>query len=305
VIVGYHMSSLPLHDEASAISALREMGYGAIALVPRRTSLRLDSQRGRDLVAELGEQSRAEGIEPVLALESPFVADPGMPRWPSLASEDKEEAEASDILTRQWIEAAASLRAKLVTFSSGSPHSLTASPDDMTPDKGAASLDRLSRRINGLRILARDLGVTLALRPSAGHAVATIAHYERLLQWIDDPRGLTLAAEVDAMVQAGEMPVADRLMRHLDALECLYIDNRQLGSGADKNNPLAFDGTRLLRTLKQSGYRGRVILRRRGEPSKTTVRQSGLIAWPSLADAGVAIDAFRVAVGETGLGSPA
>ena len=113
--------------------------------------------------------------------------------------------------------------------------------------------------------LAGGHDVRLALRPRSGDAIATVAHFERLAQWLADADNLFLAADIGEMLIGHELPLADRLARNLDVLACVYLCDRRAGVVGDQrigHGDVALG--RILRSLDEHGFDGPAIVRVEG-----------------------------------------
>jgi len=300
------MAGLPVHDEPTAMNCLAEIGYGTLALVPRRTSLNHDHPAWKNLIEALSRNSERDAMRLVLDLDGLFMADPHARAWPSLASSDVKEGDLAVSLGKRWIQSAKELGVSLITITSGpaqpmgemtsgpaQPMGAARATDDprLSVHRGRvqtneAAWDRLGPRISELLQTAHQCDATLAIRPAAGNAVATTAHYETMLQWIESEVPLHLAADVDAMIQGGEFPMAPRLVRHLPSLQCLFLQTSHLIH--ETQGEFHLDVGRLWRTLEDAGFEGPTILR-----SKFRAPSSG--GPPGLDDAERAWQAWKTA----------
>ena len=204
MIPGFHCSSLDFHDPAELIPELAALGFGAMAIRPRRGAWSRDPQSMEHLLSEIGCVAKEHGIAIVLDLDAPFWDDVHRPDPFSLASEDATEREAAQRALAGWIEASAPLCPIAITFSTGRVHrkrEFNAHAAHETPgihhaaDSGREQvLERLVSGIEPLSQLATSAGVRLALRPVGEHAISTVAHFERFgngsvraLNWVWRP----------------------------------------------------------------------------------------------------------------------
>lgn len=254
MILGFHTISLLLHDEYTTSSELAKLGYGCVAVRPRRGGLDPNDERFTANVLRFGQQTRAAGLSIVFDTEGEFVHDPRQRRGPALGSENAEEAAAAEESIRRWIEIAPDAGCGLVTFSSG--------VKGREPQEDL-SLERLATRIESLVASAGE--IKLGLRPAAGDLIATVAQFERLKQWLGGETALGVAADVGEMLVGGEFPVGDRLARNLDDLACVYL--REPGSHRAHDRRVGhgdIDLSRVVRSLERHGYRGPAIVRVQG-----------------------------------------
>ena len=126
-------------------------------------------------------------------------------------------------------------------------------------------MERLAGQLTKLVQEADKHSVELALRPRSGDAIATVAHYERLAQWMVDFDRLRLAADVGEMLAGVELPLADRLARNRDSLACVYLCDRKAGQKGDQrigHGDVAL--ARILESLKQHEFTGPAVVRVEG-----------------------------------------
>ena len=128
--------------------------------------------------------------------------------------------------------------------------------------QASTRLERLADRLNQLCDYLGDRTLRLALRPAAGDAIATVAHYERLQHWLDVPDKLALAADIGAMVQGHELPLGDRLARNLASLACVYLCDRRAGTTTDARIGYGDVAVaRIIDALAEFGYTQPAIVR--------------------------------------------
>lgn len=258
MIVGYHAAGLLYHDPAFAVRELAEIGYASVAIRPHGASLNPELASFGQQVLRLGDAITRAGVQCVLDLDSPFLPDPRRARGPSLASTAAGEAEAARQWIATWIDVSQELGAGLITFSSGSWGELGEERDEKM-------LERLSTQLRALCDQAAGQAVRLALHPRCGDAVATVAQFERLGQWLEGNADLLLAADIGEMLTGGELPLADRLARNFDELAVVYLVDRRAGAGGDQRigrGDVALG--RILQSLQNRSFRGHVIARVEG-----------------------------------------
>ncbi len=222
MIVGYHAAGLLYHDPVFAVRELADIGYASVAIRPHGASLNPDSANFGQQVLRLGDAIAKAAVRCVLDLDSPFLPDPRRARGPSLVSVDASHADAARQWISTWIDVSIELGAELITFSSGSWGEAGETHDEKM-------LERLSSQLRALCDKASRQGVRLALHPRCGDAVATVAQFERLGQWLEDDANLLLAADIGEMLAGGELPLADRLARNFNELACVYLCDRRAG----------------------------------------------------------------------------
>lgn len=278
MIRGFHTAGLLLHDEPTAVRELAGLGYDCVAVRPRRGGLDPAAEDFSRRAAQIREAAESCGVGVVIDTEGKFLHDPHVASGPSLASARPRESRAARDWIAGWIERAPWLGSKLVTFSTGAAPSPLALSDD------EQMLERLAARLDELSALAAAAEVVLALRPAWSQAIATVAHFERLVQWLEPPRRLSLAADVGEMLLGGEMPISDRLARNLDALACLYLCDRRSGAAGDQRvgqGEVAL--ARVVGSLAAAGFTGPAVLRVEGHAELgLTAAAEGLDVFRSL-----------------------
>ena len=254
MILGFHTISLLLHDECTAATELAALGYRCVAIRPRLGGLDPNHDRFVENLLKFSEVARLAGLQVVVDTEGEFVHDANRCQGPSLASENIDESDAAQQWIERWIAVAADLRCSLMTFSSGT----------MTRSDGEEStLERLAHRVEKLVDLAGD--TRLALRPAAGDAIATVAQFERMKQWLSDETKVWVAADVGEMLIGGEFPVGDRLARNLEDVACVYLCEPGMNRSHDRRVGQGdVDLSRVVQSLERHGYRGPAIVRTQG-----------------------------------------
>lgn len=258
MIAGYHTAGLLLHDVCWAIDELAHLGYGWVAIRPHGASLNPRLPGFSQQVLRLADAISKANVRAVLDIDAPYLQDPWNASGPSLVADDEGECAAAVGWVEQWIEVADELGVKAVTFGSGAPAGADLEQDEQLLERLAAQLNRLAQQADAQRI-------QLAIRPAHGQAIATVAQYERLGQWLDDPGKLFLAADVGEMLIGGEVPIVDRLARNHDMLACVYLCDRRAGHPGDQRigqGDVAL--SRILRSLEAQDYRGPAIVRVEG-----------------------------------------
>ncbi len=258
LMLGFHTAGLLLHDEPTAIEELSRIGYSAVTLRPRRGHLDPDSRHLGDWIDRVRGAAERCGVRLVLDADGRFMHDPRVDRGPSLAAANRDEAEGAVRWLETIVDVADRLRATAVTFATGAaPSPLTLTSDEQTLERLAAQIRLLAAAAEGR--------TTLAIRPASGQAVATVAQYERLLQWLDADPVPGLAADIGEMITGGELPIADRLARNTRSLACVYLCDRGGGVPGDRrfgHGDVALG--RVTRSLQSMGFAGPVILRVEG-----------------------------------------
>jgi sugar phosphate isomerase/epimerase len=258
---GFHCSSLEHHDAAKLIPTLAAIGFGAAALRPRRGGWDSDRPWFDAVTAEISAAAREHGLSIVVDLDAPFYDDPTTPEPFSLAAADAALCQAARSKIERWIERTADLCPLAITFSTGRvfPAGVKPNPTDRHSEE---TLEGLAGTIEPLAKLAASAGVTLALRPVSGHAIATVAHFERFSQWLGADTALGLAADVGEMLLGGEFPIGARLARLQHRLTCVYLCEPDLEHGGDRRFGQGdIDLRRVWEVMTESGFGGPAIFR--------------------------------------------
>ena len=258
MIAGYHTAGLLQHDVCDAVGELAHLGYGCVAIRPHPATFNPKAPGFGERLLRLRDAVTRAHVQSVLDLDAPFMHDPMASRGPSLAAADPAQCDSARQWIEQWVEIAVELGANLVTFSSGIGDRSGFDSDEQT-------LEQLAITLNTLLSQSAGKPVRLALRPRSGDAIATVAQFERLGQWLAEPENLSLAADIGEMLIGGELPLSDRMARNLDALACVYLCDRRAGIASDQrigHGDVALG--RILRSLGEHGFPGPVIFRVEG-----------------------------------------
>jgi sugar phosphate isomerase/epimerase len=257
MIPGYHTAGLLLHDLGAAVDELAHMGYFCVAVRPHGGSLNPGLPGFSQQMLRVADAIAKAELRLVLDLDAPFLHDPCCRRGPSLVSAEEGQCEAAAQWIRQWIQIASEIGCRLITFSSGMADQSGIDPDEQI-------LERLAGQLGGLCERAREASVRLALHPRSGDAIATVAQFERLGQWLTDD-DLFLAADIGEMLMGGELPLADRLARNLDSLACVYLCDRRAGHVGDQRIGSGdVSLRRIVRALCEHQFAGPAIVRVEG-----------------------------------------
>lgn len=229
MIAGFHCSSLQFHDPVVLIEHLAAKGFRAIAIRPSRGAWDDSRSWFESASTELSAAAGEHGVAVLIDLDAPFYDNPDQFDGYSLASSDVEERNLARIRIEHWIEKTSKMSPTAITFSTGRISETTLS--------GEENLEELSSRLEQLTRIAKDAGVELAIRPRVGHAIATVAHFERFEQWMqgwsEQSKPLGLAADVGEMLLGGEFPIGARLARLKHRLTCVYLCEPDVERGGD------------------------------------------------------------------------
>lgn len=256
MLPGYHTAGLLQHDLVVAMESLAELGFRSVAIRPRSGMLDWTRDQFGSELLRVADAIARTGLDLIVDFEPHFVGDPWKCQGPSLASSDAAEAERARESIEAWLVYAGELRASLLTFGSG--------PATQEFEPVESVLERLGSQLDPIVARSEECGIQAALRPQHGAAISTVAKFERLQQWLHSDR-LMLAADIGEMLRGHELPLADRLARHLDTLACVYLCDRKAGQPHDVplgQGDVAHD--RILRGLTEQRFSGPVIARVEG-----------------------------------------
>ena len=274
--IGFHASSLLLHDEVTLVGELAAMGYQSIVVRPRCGRLAPADELFPQVVQQLRRAIEQHEMTLLIDTAGAFLHDPHQHDGPSLAAENQTESQQAEEWIERWIDLADEITATTVTFRSGFAN--RSSPRGSESDE--TILNRLAERLNRLTERSAAAGVRLAMRPASGEAISTVAQFERMVQWVEQNDRLYLAADVAEMLKEGEFPVADRLERNLSRLACVFLCEY----GADRwRNQIPthceIDMRRITASLRRMRFSGAAIARIEGHSEKGLSLAQDALEW--------------------------
>ena len=170
MLLGYNTNGLQNHRLADALHLLADAGYGAVALTP--DICHLDplhcTPRQVDAVAALLQRLH---LRVVIETGARYVLDPAHKHEPTLMTRDAAQRGRRLELYRRCAQIGRDLGAEVLSFFSG----VDRQPG---PDSAAWLAEGVARTCD----LVAELGLTPALEPEPGHAVAMVADYERVCE---------------------------------------------------------------------------------------------------------------------------
>ncbi|MEM6471138.1 MAG: TIM barrel protein [Planctomycetota bacterium] len=239
------------------VERLAEMGFGAIALRPRRGGWDHGSEWFEQYSAMVVSALKKFDFRLIIDLDSRFYDSPDQVEPLSLSSSDASERKSASESVRAWIDRVTEMRPQVISLSAGRFDGAVNSTSEEE-----SVLERLAETIGPLSKLACEREIRLALRPVSGHAIETVAHFERFEHWLGTEAKLWLAADVGEMLLAGEFPIGARLARLQHRLACVYLCEPDLERGCDQRFGYGdIDLSRVWEVMTESGYRGPAIFR--------------------------------------------
>lgn len=254
---GFHLASLPHHRWASIAQPLVQMGYRSVA-VRASADWQIQDHAEKTRLIACFSVLRDQGLAVVIDGDGKFVVDPWDAHAPRLARAS--EFVSREGLLRQWIDVAAEVDCRLITFSVG---------DGDEHQDTETVLKRIAASISRLLAHAVSCGVELGIKAEIGSVIETASHFDRLQQWLPESvakhAGLGWAADIAVMARRGELPIGERLKRVSDRLSCVYLSDMAAGVAGDMrfgSGDLAID--RVVKSLEEMAYRGPLMLRCEG-----------------------------------------
>lgn len=169
MLLGYQTNSLQNHRLGDALVLLAEHGYRAVAITP--DTCHLDPERTSEAELDaVARQLRDLGLQPVIETGARFLLDPRQKHEPTLMTRDPGLRQRRLDFYGRVAAMGARLGAQVVSFWVGI---------DRQP--GADSADWLLDGVQRTCARIRAEGLTPALEPEPGMAVATFADWQRLV----------------------------------------------------------------------------------------------------------------------------
>lgn len=255
MVPGFHCSSLEFHDPATLIAELAARGFDVVALRPRRGGWDDAKPWFESVSAEIASAAKEHGVSMVVDLDASFYDHSDQMDSLALASDNAQQRNAALMRLEQWIQRAALIRPMAITFSTGRAEDAerfgagelggtkqetkqrlgtTNEVGPLQDTHGENTLERLAESIDSLSETASEADVELAIRPRSGHAISSVAHFERFEQWLPPDTRVGLAADVGEMLLGGEFPIGTRLSRLKHRLTCVYLCEPDLERGEDQ-----------------------------------------------------------------------
>lgn len=260
MVPGFHCSSLEFHDVLGLIPKLSQMGFAAVAIQPRRGGWDFDAPWFDDYSASIAAVAAEHAVRIVVDLDGPFYNDIEHSESGSLAGAAAGDSGRTRQRLERQIRLAAAVCPQVITFSSGPTVHDSVSVSPAASDE--AALEALAGAIEPLAKLAKSWGIALALRPVSGHAISTVAHFERFGQWLDADTSLGLAADVGEMLLGHEFPIGTRLARLQHRLTCVYLCEPDVERGCDQRFGHGdIDLGRVWEVIRESGFSGPAVFR--------------------------------------------
>lgn len=217
--IGYNTNGLAHHDPIQAIELLADLGYQSVALTIDQATLNPFRERWEEQLERIAEALQRVKMESVVETGARFLLNPNRKHWPTLmASQSRERAERIAFL-KHCIDIAARLDSQCVSLWSGK------SDDEVGVEAG---LERLASGLSDVLEYAAAADVVVGFEPEPGMFIESMAHFERLLQWVEHP-ALQLTLDVGHLYCLGEVPIADYIRRWRGRIVNVHIEDMRAG----------------------------------------------------------------------------
>jgi sugar phosphate isomerase/epimerase len=243
MLLGYNTNGLAHHRLDDALRLLAEEGYRAVALT-------LDVHHLDPFVATPAEVARLArtlqqlDLRPVIETGARYLLDPRRKHEPTLMCGESDGVGRRLDFYRRAAAIGRDLGARVLSFWSGI---------DRRP--GADSRARLADGVARTTAIAREAGLTAALEPEPGMAVATMADFARLAADLG-AQAPALTLDVGHLYVTEAEPPADLIARFAPQLAQVHLEDIRRGvhehlppGEGDVDFPLVLD------TLARSGFR--------------------------------------------------
>ncbi len=265
--LGYNTNGFAHHDLLDAVDLLAEIGYRSVALTLDRHALDPTAGGLDEQLAEVHRRLKQYGMTSVVETGARFLLDPRTKHEPTLLTADRAARARRVDFLRGAIDVAARLNSDCVSLWSGVLREEIADE---------AALERLAEGLGRVLQHAERRGVVLGFEPEPGMFIASMSHFQRLLEWIDSPL-LQLTLDVGHLYCQGELPLADYIRRWRARIVNVHIEDMRAGV----HEHLMFgdgeiDFPPVIRALAEIGYRGglHVELSRHSHEAPDAARRS-------------------------------
>ncbi len=248
--LGYHAYSLVDHYLPDAVEMLVDLGFGGIVLPISRSRFHPKLFQGEffsQFIAELDAARSTRNAQFVIDATGPFLLSSVHAAPITLLDPDEASWEEGLELLR-WAFDVSKLLGTGPVFVRTGHWSETRSTEE--------GLEQLHRRLESIVPLAARVDVTIGIRPTAGDFIATIAGFERLLQWYDSPH-LAVVADTATMFSQMELPLSNSLARVIDRLCAVFLREPTLrGPSTDWIDQGSVSPQAVVECLQELNYAG-------------------------------------------------
>lgn len=246
--LGYNTNGLQNHRLEDALRLLADHGYEAVALTPDVAHLDPFSATARDVdrIAALLVELR---LDIVMETGARFVLDPAHKHEPTLMTADVEGVERRLAFYQRVAEMGADLGAEVVSFWTGV---------DRSPAERGVAAERCRSGVARACERIRGAGLTPALEPEPGMAIATVRDFRELTRQLGEgaPR---LALDIGHLYAEWEGEPADIIRSVGPWLAQVHLEDMRRGVHVHlEPGEGEVDFGADLAALAETGYRGPV-----------------------------------------------
>jgi L-ribulose-5-phosphate 3-epimerase len=218
--LGYNTNGMAHHDPVDAIELLANVGYRSVAITVDQSTLNPFRNDWREQLERIAAALKRFEMRSVIETGARFLLDPSRKHWPTLMASQPEDRGRRVEFLRHCIDVAHHLESDCVSLWSG------VSDDDIELEGG---LERLSKALGPVLAHAESVAIPIGFEPEPGMFIESMAHFERLLQWVDHPQ-LQLTLDVGHLYCLGEVPIADYVRRWSDRLVNVHMEDMCAGT---------------------------------------------------------------------------
>jgi sugar phosphate isomerase/epimerase len=265
--LGYNTNGMAHHDPVEAIELLAGEGYRSVAITIDQATLNPCRPDWRVQLEQIAAVLKQQQMRSVIETGARFLLDSHHKHWPTLMASRGEDRQRRIDFLYHCIDVAQILESDCVALWSGAS-------DDQVPLE--AGLERLGAAIQPVLAYAESKAMPIGFEPEPGMFIESMAHFERLLQWVDHPL-LQLTLDVGHLYCLGEVPIADYIRRWGERLVNVHLEDMRAG----RHEHLMFgDGEMhfppIIEAFREVNYQGglHVELSRHSHMAPTAIRQS-------------------------------
>lgn len=217
--LGYNTNGFANHRPIDALNLLAEIGYRSVALTIDHHLLDPRTSDWKTQAKEIRQCLDQHALHVVVETGARYLLDAKRKHQPTLLSPDSRERECRAEFLRYSMQVVRELGGDCISIWSGTSG---------TDESDEVILERLAGELRSLLQVAKELDVVIGFEPEPGMFIDSMAAYDRLLQWIDDPR-LQLTLDVGHLFCQGEVPMVDYIRRYADRICNIHIEDMCAG----------------------------------------------------------------------------
>lgn len=217
--LGYNTNGMAHHDPIAAVELLAREGYRSVAITVDQSTLNPTRSDWRAQLEELAATLERHQMRSVIETGARFLLDSNRKHWPTLMASAAEDRQRRVAFLCHCLDAARVLGSDCVSLWSG------CSDDEVQLEAG---LERLGEALEPVLAHAETLQMPIGFEPEPGMFIESMAHFERLLQWVDHPL-LQLTLDVGHLYCLGEVPIADYIRRWSERIVNVHLEDMRAG----------------------------------------------------------------------------